>query len=133
MAGDLNHRLEEHATRYPQKAAFVFKRGAKWDTFTFGQLFERSEQLAPGLSTLGLRAGQRAALMSPPSPDFFALAFALLKTGIVPVMVDPAIGLSNVTEAGNLYRQRAHTHHAQNPWLGERLDQSQHNYSRSLT
>jgi acyl-CoA synthetase (AMP-forming)/AMP-acid ligase II len=101
MAGDLNHRLEEHATRYPQKAAFVFKRGAKWDTFTFGQLFERSEQLAPGLSTLGLRAGQRAALMSPPSPDFFALAFALLKTGIVPVMVDPAIGLSNVTECIN--------------------------------
>jgi acyl-CoA synthetase (AMP-forming)/AMP-acid ligase II len=36
--------------------------------------------------------------MSPPSVDFFALCFALLKTGLVPVMVDPAIGLRNVTD-----------------------------------
>ena len=40
----------------------------------------------------------RAALMTPPSADFFALAFAMLKLGIVPIIVDPAIGLKKVGE-----------------------------------
>ena len=40
--------------------------------------------------------GMRAALMTPPSADFFALAFALLKLGIVPIIIDPAIGLQKV-------------------------------------
>lgn len=38
----------------------------------------------------------RAALLTPPGVEFFALAFALLRTGIVPVIVDPAIGLKQV-------------------------------------
>ena len=97
MTDNLFQRLEENTTRHPRKAAFVFKRGTKWESFTFQQLFDLSERLARGLSAIGLHAGQRAALMTPPSVDFFALAFALLKTGIIPVMVDPAIGLANVT------------------------------------
>jgi acyl-CoA synthetase (AMP-forming)/AMP-acid ligase II len=34
--------------------------------------------------------------MLPPSIEFFALAFALLRTGIVPILVDPVFGLQNV-------------------------------------
>ena len=101
MAEPIHHLLEVNAARFPDKAAFIFKRGGTWETATFRQLFERSEQLARGLSVLNLHAGQRAALMSPPSVDFFALCFALLKTGIIPVMVDPAIGLANVTACIN--------------------------------
>ena len=89
--------LEKHAARHPEKAALIFKRGAAWDTVTFRQLHEKSELIARGLAALDLRAGQRVALLSPPSTDFFALCFALLKLGLVPVMVDPAIGLRNVT------------------------------------
>ena len=101
MVEPIHRLLETHATRHPDKAAFIFKRGAAWETVTFRQLFERSEQLTRGLASLNLHAGQRAALLSPPSVDFFALCFALLKTGIVPVMVDPAIGLANVTACIN--------------------------------
>ena len=39
-----------------------------------------------------------AALITPPSADFFALAFALLKLGVVPIILDPAIGLKKVGE-----------------------------------
>jgi acyl-CoA synthetase (AMP-forming)/AMP-acid ligase II len=39
-----------------------------------------------------------AALLTPPSADFFALAFALLKVGVVPIILDPAIGLKKVGE-----------------------------------
>jgi len=101
MAEPIHNLLEKHATRHPDKAALIFKRGASWETFTFGQLHERSDQLVRGLASLHPRAGQRVALMSPPSTDFFALCFALLKLGLVPVMVDPAIGLRNVTDCIN--------------------------------
>ena len=93
--------LEKHATRHPEKAALIFKRGATWETCTFGELHQCSEAIARGLASLHARAGQRVALMSPPSADFFALCFALLRLGLVPVMVDPAIGLRNVTDCIN--------------------------------
>ncbi|MBI5935090.1 MAG: AMP-binding protein [Chloroflexi bacterium] len=101
MTEPIHSLLETHATRHPEKAALIFKRGAAWDTVTFGQLHEKTELLSRGLVALGLRAGQRVALMSPPAADFFALCFALLKLGLVPVMVDPAIGLRNVTDCLN--------------------------------
>lgn len=42
-----------------------------------------------------------AALLTPPSADFFALAFAMLKVGVVPIILDPAIGLKKVGECLN--------------------------------
>ena len=101
MTEPIHSLLEKHATRHPEKAALIFKRGAAWEICTFGELHQRSEDIAHGLASLHARAGQRVALMSPPSPDFFALCFAVLKLGLVPVMVDPAIGLANVTECIN--------------------------------
>src|SRR5262249_15265906 len=53
---------------------------------------------AAGLSALGLRPGSRAALLVPPGPDFYALTFALLRLGAVPVLVDPGLGLRGVGE-----------------------------------
>jgi olefin beta-lactone synthetase len=98
MAESVYHLLEVNAARFPDKAAFVFKDGATWRTVSFQQLLERSEQFVRGLEALDLRAGQRASLLSPPSADFFALMLALLKTGLVSVILDPAIGLAKVTE-----------------------------------
>ena len=34
--------------------------------------------------------------MVPPNPDFFALTFALFKTGAIPVLIDPGIGMRNL-------------------------------------
>ena len=98
MTESIYRLLESNAARFPEKAAFVFKRGTAWDTVTFRQLFERSEQFARGLAALGLQAGQRAVLLSPPSVGFFALTLAFLKTGIVSIILDPAIGLNKVTK-----------------------------------
>jgi acyl-CoA synthetase (AMP-forming)/AMP-acid ligase II len=98
MPESIYHLLEANAARFPNKAAFVFKHGRHWNTITFRQLLDRSEQFACDLDSLGLHAGQRAALLSPPSADFFAFMLALLKTGIVSVILDPAMGLAKVTE-----------------------------------
>lgn len=91
-------RFDENAARQPDKAALVFADASgQWQTVTYRQLWERSQQLTRGLASYQLRPGSRAVLMIPPSVDFFALAFALLRLGIVAVLVDPAIGLGNVT------------------------------------
>jgi len=63
---------------------------------TFRELEDASNRLACGLDSAGVRRGVRTALMVPPNPDFFALTFALFKTGAVPVLIDPGIGMRSL-------------------------------------
>ena len=63
---------------------------------SFAELSEESTILARGLRAMGLKQGDRAILMVKPSLDFFALTFALLKAGVVPVLIDPGIGLKHL-------------------------------------
>jgi acyl-CoA synthetase (AMP-forming)/AMP-acid ligase II len=63
---------------------------------TFAELNADSDAVAHGLAVAGVVRGTRAALMVPPSPDFFALTFALLKVGAVPVLIDPGMGVKNL-------------------------------------
>ena len=98
MTIPLTTRLQHNASAFPEKPAFIFPgHKSSWETLTYRQLSERSDLFARGLAAYGLRPGTRAVLMTPPSLDFFALVFAMLQSGIVPVMIDPAIGLRNVS------------------------------------
>jgi acyl-CoA synthetase (AMP-forming)/AMP-acid ligase II len=63
---------------------------------TFAQLAADTDALAHGLAAAGVTRGTRAALMVPPSAEFFALTFALLKVGAVPVLIDPGMGVRNL-------------------------------------
>jgi acyl-CoA synthetase (AMP-forming)/AMP-acid ligase II len=96
MSADLFTRLQTHAQRHPQKAAFIYPERGTWKTVTYAELLESTERFARELQACSLPPGMRAALLTPPSADFFPFAFALLKLGIVPVMVDPAIGLKKL-------------------------------------
>ncbi|MEZ5485082.1 MAG: fatty acid CoA ligase family protein [Lysobacteraceae bacterium] len=58
---------------------------------TYAELDARSDAIAAGLKKTGIARGDRCVLMVRPSPEFFALMFALFKAGIVPVLVDPGI------------------------------------------
>ncbi|MDX6769370.1 MAG: fatty acid CoA ligase family protein [Elusimicrobiota bacterium] len=63
---------------------------------SFAQLAEDVERLAGGLRRAGLEPGDRAALLVPPSRDLYALVFAMYRAGVVPVLVDPGLGLPAV-------------------------------------
>lgn len=65
---------------------------------TFAQLHADSDAIAHGLAAAGVTRGTRTALMVPPSPDFFALTFALLKLAAVPVLVDPGMGVKGLAK-----------------------------------
>jgi len=63
---------------------------------SFETLVKETEVLAAGLKNRGIVRGMRTVLMVPPSLEFFALMFAMLKSGIVPVLIDPGMGLDNL-------------------------------------
>ncbi len=67
-----------------------------YDELTAAQLEARSNKIAHGLTRIGITTGVRTVLMVTPSPEFFALTFALPKVGAVPVLVDPGMGVKNL-------------------------------------
>ncbi len=83
----------------PNRRAVVYPVGrdkngrVAYSHLTFRQLDQESDCLAHGLEKVGISRGTRTVLMVKPSPEFFALTFALFKTGAVPVVVDPGMGL----------------------------------------
>jgi len=88
--------LPEMAARQPDAAAIVCPWGRRGGRLTYRQLEERSSTIARGLEAIGITRGVRVVLMVPPGLDLFALVFALFKSGAVPVLVDPGIGLKHL-------------------------------------
>ncbi|MFP4445556.1 MAG: fatty acid CoA ligase family protein [Desulfosudaceae bacterium] len=95
-------RLKEKARALPYKKAVVAPVGrdsagrVTYAHLTFAQLDADSDRLADGLEKAGFRRGTRTVLMVRPSIDFFSLVFALFKAGIVPVVVDPGMGIDRM-------------------------------------
>ncbi len=65
---------------------------------TYAQLDAWSDRIGRGLLAAGIARGERAVLMVKPSLEFFALTFGLFKAGIVPVLVDPGLGLKQLKQ-----------------------------------
>lgn len=65
---------------------------------SYRELDERSDRIAAGLHAVGVERGDRAALMVRPSPELFALTFGMFKAGVVPVMIDPGLGIRSLGE-----------------------------------
>ena len=59
---------------------------------TFKNLDDRSEAIARGLIAWGVQPGMRLAMMVPFSGQFIELVFALLKAGVIVILIDPGIG-----------------------------------------
>ncbi len=96
MQTDLFARLQTNATKHPDKPAFIYPHHGISKTVTYAQLLDSTNRFARGLQACSLTPGMRAVMMTPPGIEFFPFAFALLKLGIVPIIVDPAIGLKKL-------------------------------------
>lgn len=92
--------VEVMARQQPDTPAIYYprRRGREliYIHYTYRQLLEASDEIAHGLASCGLKRGMRTALMVKPSLEFFALMFALVRSGIVPVIVDPGLGIGNL-------------------------------------
>ena len=99
---NLCHHLIDAATNTPQALAVAVQK-KKFNKLTyqeinFSQLNSYSDQIAYALNQHGLKSGDKAVLMVTPSIDFFALTFALFKAGIIPILVDPGMGIKNLKQ-----------------------------------
>ncbi len=86
------------AMALPVKSGNVFSsaRKAKYEQISFGELASETRLIASGLRAFGFEPGDRVVLMVPPGKEFFTLVYACLHTGIIPVLIDPAIGTRNL-------------------------------------
>lgn len=91
---NISRPLVEMAKLHPENPAIIFPE--KGVTLTFRELDSWSDRLAAGFEKAGICRGVRTALLVPPSPELFAITFALFKAGSVPVFIDPGIGALNM-------------------------------------
>lgn len=100
--GNIARHLGSMAALQPARPAVICASGrdghgaVRYEQLTFRELDDASNDVAAGLTGVGIGRGMRTALMVPPSLDFFVLTFALFKAGAVPVLIDPGIGLPNL-------------------------------------
>lgn len=87
--------LGRRAIASPNRLALIDGR----TKLSFLGLDEGCARLSVGLSQAGIKKGMRAAVLAPPGVDFYALAFALMRLGAVPVLIDPGIGWERLGRA----------------------------------
>jgi olefin beta-lactone synthetase len=95
--------LVRMATEHPGQVAVHFpRRGVKPEgesehiPMMFTELNADVDVIAHGLAAAGIVRGTRTVLMVPPSPDFFAVTFALFKIAAIPILIDPGMGVWNL-------------------------------------
>jgi olefin beta-lactone synthetase len=86
--------LPKMALQQPDTTAIIFPQDNR--RLTFRELDQLSDKIAHGLVGACVSRGVRTVLMVTPSPEFFALTFALFKVGAVPVLIDPGLGIKNL-------------------------------------
>ncbi|MDR1656568.1 MAG: AMP-binding protein [Deltaproteobacteria bacterium] len=87
------------AARHPDQTAVLTRRRPDCLgrlKLTYAQLEDNSSTLAAALAKSELSPGDRVVVMVPPGPDFFIVIFGLFKAALVPVMVDPGMGLKRM-------------------------------------
>lgn len=99
---NLCRHLAHAAIETPSELAVAVQKNQQgkltYQEIDFSALHKRSDEIAYSLNAYGLKAGMKAVLMVTPSVDFFALTFALFKAGIIPILVDPGMGIKNLKQ-----------------------------------
>jgi len=99
---NLCRHLKSAAVQTPSNLAVAVQKShfgqLNYSEIDFKNLDEKSDAIAHALNAYGIKKGMKAVLMVTPSIDFFALTFALFKAGIIPILVDPGMGVKNLKQ-----------------------------------
>lgn len=90
--GNVGRLLYEAAKTYPERVALIFH-GRQW---SYGELNDRVNALALGLTALGLKPGDRVVLWMKNCPQFIETMFACWKAGLVVVPLNARLGPAEV-------------------------------------
>ncbi|MEE2642698.1 MAG: fatty acid CoA ligase family protein [Planctomycetota bacterium] len=92
--------LTESARGTPDAVAVAVSRPRSgrrvYERVHFAELDRETDEIALGLQAAGARKGMRLALLVRPGIDFVKLVFAMFKSGVVTILIDPGMGRSNM-------------------------------------
>lgn len=92
------HAIPHHLAVAVQSAQGASVANLHYSELDFLNLDRQSDAIAFALNAHGIERGMKAVLMVTPSLDFFALTFALFKAGVIPILVDPGMGIRNLKQ-----------------------------------
>src|SRR4051794_12185801 len=90
--------LLHSATRYRKPDAFRFKRNGQWINVSMDEFLLRVEEVFFALRALGVRAGDRVALLSENRLEWAIADYAALCAGAVTVPVYPTLSVEQIEE-----------------------------------
>jgi long-chain acyl-CoA synthetase len=91
------HFLEESTRKYPDVACTIFK-GAK---ITYQEMNAITDRLAAGLTSLGIKKGDRVGIFIPNTPQFVMAYIAILKIGGIVVATNPLYSSREIVHQAN--------------------------------
>ena len=89
-------RPDAMAIAFPEKNSLDKNGITRYQKITFKELAFETVCVGRGLLAAGFKRGDRVVMMVPPGFNFFILSFSLLQTGVIPVFIDPGIGIKNL-------------------------------------
>lgn len=84
---------------HPDREAVIFPVGGRVDSvpdyrqLSYAELDDWSDAIAERLTAAGVAGGTRTIVLVQPGPELYAVLYGLFKTGAVPVLIDPGMGL----------------------------------------
>src|SRR4051794_35022283 len=85
--GTLNQLFFEAIERYHKPDALQVKRNGRYEPISHAELADRVRRTAVGLEALGVRAGDRVALLSENRPEWAVADYACLTIGVADVPI----------------------------------------------
>lgn len=92
---DVRERLDYLAKHHPQKVPFVFNMSNGLE-LTYGEIREQSSTLAKNLMSLGLKKGERVAILLPNTHEIVISLFACSLAGLISVPLDADYGSDEI-------------------------------------
>jgi long-chain acyl-CoA synthetase len=89
--GTLNQLFFDAADRFKKPNALQYKKDGSYRPISHAEILERVRHLARGLSSLGIRRGDRVAILSENRPEWAIADFACLTGGMTDVPIYPTI------------------------------------------
>lgn len=75
----------------PDNTAFMFKEGGEWNSVTFKEVTDKVEKLAAGLASLGIKKGDKVAVVSANCLEWAMVDYATVSLGAILVTIYPSL------------------------------------------
>lgn len=93
----LNTLFQTTAEKYADKVALRYKENKQYHPITYGELAQRVQTFASGLSQMGVQKGDRVALLSENRPEWVIADLAALSLGAIVVPIYPTLPAPQVS------------------------------------